>query len=390
MLALLREIGLTGLVDIGFMGLLVYAVLVWFKQTRAGFVLTGIIIIGMVYLLARQFNLLLTASVFQAFFAVILVALIVIFQEELRQLFEHIAVWSLNRNLRRRSKSVPHWDEELLVRTLTDFAEDHIGALIVIPGKDPIERHITGGVSLSGELSEPLLKSLFDPHSIGHDGAVILEDGKVSKFSAYLPLSKNFAKLRYAGTRHAAALGMSELTDALCLVVSEEHGRISVARRGNITEISEPARLRAVLTAFYQEIEPPMRSRSFKGFITKNSSEKVIALIVSLALWFVLVHESRIVQETFQVPVAYTPPAPPLVVTDISPGFVEVTVSGPRRAFYLFRSDRDNVLVKLLNAQAGVRRIPISPADLSLPKEMTVDAIQPRHVTVRIEAVNPQ
>src|SRR3970282_1124630 len=86
-------------------------------------------------------------------------------------------------------------------------------------------------------LSEPLLKRIFDPHSIGHDGAVIIENGKITMFSAHLPLSKNFQQLRYHCTRHAAALGLTEFTDALCLVVSEEQGAISVARNGILKQV---------------------------------------------------------------------------------------------------------------------------------------------------------
>ncbi|MGH7807655.1 MAG: hypothetical protein ACRENT_06135, partial [Thermodesulfobacteriota bacterium] len=118
----LREIGISGFFDIAFMSLLIYSVLMWFKRTKATFVLIGIVIIGLVYLFARLFNLVLTAFVLQAFFAVILVAIIVIFQEELRQLFgqvpeklrqffeqipervrtffERIPIWGMNTNLR--------------------------------------------------------------------------------------------------------------------------------------------------------------------------------------------------------------------------------------------------------------------------------------------------
>src|SRR3954466_4495484 len=97
-LEFLKEIGLNGLIDIALMSALVYALLIWFKRSKAAYVFTGILTIGFVYLLARQFNLLLTAAILQGFFAVILLAVIIIFQEDFKYLFEHVGVWSLKSN----------------------------------------------------------------------------------------------------------------------------------------------------------------------------------------------------------------------------------------------------------------------------------------------------
>ncbi len=173
------------------MSLLIYALLVLFNRTKARFVLTGVIIVSLVYLLARQFNLVLTTSVLQTFFAVIFIALIIIFQEEIRQFLEQIALWSLNPQLAlEKSRGSSREEIDVLVNTITDLAKERIGALIILPGKTTIERSIEGGKTLNGRLSEPLLKSLLDPHSIGHDGAIIINNGNVVKFSCHLPLSK--------------------------------------------------------------------------------------------------------------------------------------------------------------------------------------------------------
>ena len=231
MIEIFKEVGIAGLFDIAFMTILVYTIVIFFKRTKAASVLAGILIIGILYLLSRQFNWVLTASLFQQFFAVILIVIVVIFQEELRRFFEQVAVWSLkDRKLgRRKLIRMTRKEVEILVRTATDFAREKIGALIVIKGKDTIVRHLEGGIDLNGELSEVILKSIFDPASPGHDGAIVIENGKVMQFGCQLPLSKDFQKLHRTGTRHAAALGLAELTDALCLVVSEERGTISVA-----------------------------------------------------------------------------------------------------------------------------------------------------------------
>ena len=222
---LLKEIGFSGLLDIAVVTLVIYTFLIALKRTnRSRLIFAGIVILGLLYLAARKLNLLLTVSLLQGFFAVILVALVVIFQEDLRYFFEQVAARFFERGFplyKRKRTRPPRQEVEILARTLGDLAREKIGALVVIRGKDPIARHLDGGVEVKGLLSEPLLKSIFDPHSIGHDGAVIIDGQLIERLGCHLPLSKNFEKLPRSGTRHAAALGLSELSDALCLVVSE-------------------------------------------------------------------------------------------------------------------------------------------------------------------------
>lgn len=387
-MGLVKEIGVAGLCDIAFMSLLIYALLVWFKRTRAVFVLTGILIIGAVYLLATQFGLRVTTLILQGFFAVILVAVIVIFQEELRRFFEQVAVWSLNPNTRRRPVGSFRAEVEILVRTLTDLARERIGALVVIRGKDPIARHLEGGVDLDGELSEPLLKSLFDPHSIGHDGAVVIEQGRVHAFSCHLPLSKDFRQLQHSGTRHAAALGLAERTDALCLVVSEERGELSYARDGELKVLLGAEELNALLEQFYQGAAPRRDARPWRGLVRKNSKEKALAVVLSIILWFVLVHESKSVQRSFSVPVECTSLPQHLMVADIQPPQVEVILSGARRNFYFLDERKIRLVLKLFDARPGLKTITLSESNLAFPRGLSLEYIEPRQVTVHMKSHN--
>ena len=410
-LEFLKEIGISEFLDILFMSVLIYSVLVWFKRTKATFVLTGIIIIGLVYLLARMFNLVLTTFVLQAFFAVILVAIIVIFQDELRQLFgrvpeklrqffediphklrrfvERLPIWGMNNDLEnQKSTSSIHREIEILARTLIDLSREKTGALVVIPGKDIIIRYLNGGVDLNGEISEPLLKSLFDKHSIGHDGAVILEKGCISKFSCHLPLSKNFAKLGNLGTRHAAALGLSELADALCLVVSEERGTIAVARNGEIRQIG-PEQLILVLENFYEEMSPYGLTKPWYSILTKNYREKAIAFLITISLWFIFVYGSRQVYRSFVIPVDSTAILSQHQITDIEPKELKVTFSGEHRAFYLLNENEIKLFLKIPNSvEDGMKTIIISESNLSYPKDIKLESIEPHIIKVRLKSEN--
>ena len=175
-LDLIYTVGVSGVVDISLMAVLVYTALAWTRKTRASSALTGIVLLGLLYLVARQFGLILVATVFERFFAILLIALIVMFQRELRTVFEQIAAFGFRR-VRRRGWVArgPDTLTALLARIAFDLANSRVGALIVIPGEQPIDPHTSEGIALDGRISGPLIKSIFDHHSPGHDGALVLQ-----------------------------------------------------------------------------------------------------------------------------------------------------------------------------------------------------------------------
>jgi diadenylate cyclase len=283
----LKHIAVPDILDMMLVGALIYGLLLWFKRTRAAFVALGLLLLAIVYTVAFLAGMYMTVRIFQGFFAVFIVAVIVIFQEEIRSVFERIAVWSLTGGV---LKSAPtHRQVEILVRSLGDLARDHIGALVVLRGLDPLDRHVSGGWDLNGELSEALIKSIFDSHSLGHDGAFIVDEGRVSRFGVQLPLSKDFSRITNLGTRHSAALGLSERTDALILVVSEEHGTVSIARRGELRVMPDLEELQDAIEVFLIKLMPDHAQNPVLRFFTENWREKLSAAAVSVLLWFFFV-----------------------------------------------------------------------------------------------------
>jgi DNA integrity scanning protein DisA with diadenylate cyclase activity len=130
---------------------------------------------------------------------------VVVFQQDLRRLFERIAALGFRRRL------LPAGPDAIdtLVRAIAHLAEHRRGALIVLPGREAVAGHVQGGLPLRADITEPLLLSLFDPHSPGHDGAVIVSGDRLMQFAVHLPLSTDHAQLGQRGTRHAAALGLA-------------------------------------------------------------------------------------------------------------------------------------------------------------------------------------
>ncbi|MEQ1919335.1 MAG: DNA integrity scanning protein DisA nucleotide-binding domain protein [Elusimicrobiota bacterium] len=279
----LKPIVVADIMDMLLVGTLVYGIMLWFKRTKAAFVALGLLLMVAVYAIAFVSGMYMTVRLFQGFFAVFIVAVIIIFQEEIRSMFERIAIWSLTGGVLRAAPT--HRQVEILVSSLGDLAREHIGALVVLRGLDPLDRHVEGGWDLNGDLSEALLKSIFDSHSLGHDGAFIVEEGRVSRFGAQLPLSKDFSKITNLGTRHSAALGLSERCDAMCLVVSEETGTISFALRGDLVAVKDLEELQDGIEIFLTKHLPKTPQNYIYHFVTENMREKVIATVVSVLLW---------------------------------------------------------------------------------------------------------
>jgi uncharacterized protein (TIGR00159 family) len=378
--------GISGILDIILMTLIIYSLLVWFRQTRAGFAVIGLFIFGLAYGIAKQLDLMLTTTVFQGFFAIILIAVVIIFQEEIKQFLEQIASRSIVKDKRtRRLLSMWHRRVGILVNTANTLAKGRIGALIVVRGKNPIVRHLNGGTDVNGEISEQLLETLFTPGVPSHDGAVIIDGNKIMEFSSYLPLSKNLRKLQKAGTRHAAALGLAERTDAFCIVVSEERGTISVARNGDIQIMRDIEELQHRLETFYQEVTPPSESKPWKEIFRRNYKEVIIAFITTVVLWFFFVHESGTDYKTYVIPLRCDNLPQELSVKKMEPEEVEVTFSGPRRSFFFLNEKKLDAHVVFFNAHEGTIRKNLVRSNITYPEGMYVENIQPSQVTVQIE-----
>jgi len=381
------NISVSSVIDVTVITVVIYGTLLWLRRTRrAALILAGILIVAASYLLAVWFDLVLTTAVLRGFFAVFLLALVIIFQEELRYFFERIAQWSLRPRLpgfRTGRRRLGAEDVEILTRTVGDLSAERVGALIVVRGRDLIARHLRGGEKLNGLLSEAILKSIFDSHSVGHDGAVVIDRDRIESFGCHLPLSNNFEQLRSVGTRHAAALGLSELTDALCLVVSEERGTISVARHGRLRHVDGPRKVRDMVQRLYHEVAPVLGS-SWRDALTRNWREKIIALGIAAGLWFVLVHGSVTVYRSFFVAVDFSGLPQDLLVTAVEPESAQVTLSGARRGFLLFKPERLRIEARAWDLRVGANELAISSADLSLHENLVVERIDPRTITVHV------
>ena len=345
------------------------------RRTRARSAVLGLALVTLVYIIARGLELRLTAALLQGFFAVAVLVLVVVFQEDLRRFFEGLGTWRPGR------ETPPTDDFDELVRAATDLASTRTGALIVLPGREDVERHLTGGIELHGRLSEPLLLSLFDASSPGHDGAVLLRDQMVERFAVHLPLSSDREMLGARGTRHAAALGLSERCDALVIAVSEETGSISIARNGTLRVLDRPEQLASELRDARQETppeEPLLQRRDFR--------EAAMALAGALALWMLLVPGSDIVERSVDARIVVSNLPDDLELESLDPPTVEVVLQGRRRDQLLAERSPVTIQLDAYLSRLGRRTFSIEQTAVKKPSALDVLAISPDKVRLSLAA----
>ena len=241
---------LQSLLDILLVSLLIYFVLRIFRGTQAIQLLRGMLVVGIVLLILAStieltaFNWLLRVSA-----PVFLFAIPVIFQPELRRALERVGR-TAPLSMRRTESAGKQRIVTEVVRAVEQMAERKHGALIVFEGSTGLADAIERGVSLNAVLSTELLTTIFFPNTSLHDGAVIVRNDLIAAASCVLPLTQRELRDSQLGTRHRAAIGITEQSDAMSVVVSEETGAISVARNGRILRL-DANRLRKLLSDFY-------------------------------------------------------------------------------------------------------------------------------------------
>jgi len=247
--------------DILIVAYLFYRILLLIRGTRAVQMAAGLSVIVMMYFVAGELKLLTLHWLLGTFMSSIFLVVVIVFQEDIRRALIHMGRSPFIRAQTEYSQVI-----EEVVKAVSFLAEKKIGALIVFERETGLNEFIESGLPIEARVNRDLLISIFHPTSPLHDGAVIIRESRLLAASVILPLSTNPQIGRGLGTRHRAAIGITEVSDAVSVVVSEETGAISLAVGGKITrDISAPT-LRKMLSEFlgFHSLEPWWRRKLFK------------------------------------------------------------------------------------------------------------------------------
>lgn len=242
------HIGIIDIIDIFLVALMLYYLYRVTRGTSAFSIILGVVMLYLMYVVVRALNMELLSGILGEFIGVGIIAVIVIFQPEIRRFLQ---MFGLQQNQRlSRLFSGENGEDDLdvdsLVKACVDMGESKTGALIVLQQTSDLSLMAEGGIAVDAKVSSSLLENLFFKNSPLHDGAIIINNNRVVAARCILPSTQSQVPKSY-GTRHRAALGMSEVSDAIILVVSEETGGLSIAQGGVIQRDIEPEKFKSVL-----------------------------------------------------------------------------------------------------------------------------------------------
>ncbi len=247
----LQIIRVNDLIDVIVVAFLVYFLINLIKETRGMQLFKGLIFIGVVFLISTIFKLTALNYILATTVQIGLFALVVIFQPELRNILERLGRFSLITNIISASGNEEKKKFSQTIKAVVTSAENmsrtRIGALMVLERETRLGEYLSTGTQINADVSSRLIENIFVPNTPLHDGAVIIRNDKIITAGCVLPLTANNNISPDLGTRHRAAIGLSEATDAVVVVVSEETGKISVAMNGTLTRNLMPANLEKML-----------------------------------------------------------------------------------------------------------------------------------------------
>ena len=237
---------ISAIVEILIIAFIIYKALIWLKSTRAWVLLRGMIVIGLFVLLANVFNFKVILFILQPLSYIAIFALIIVFQDDIRAGLEHLGRQRVFAKLipdMKLTKTVSMESIQEIVEAAFAMGKVKTGALIVIEQNISLEEYERTGIIVNGEITRQLLINIFEKNTPLHDGAVLIVGDVVKAATCYLPLSHNHSISKDLGTRHRAGLGISEVSDSITVIVSEETGNVSLCYTGKLKVMKDEKEL---------------------------------------------------------------------------------------------------------------------------------------------------
>jgi diadenylate cyclase len=369
------------LVDIIINSYILFRVYVLFHGTNAFRVLVGITSLWILQEVAASMGLILTSWAVRGITTAAAVIIIVVFRNEIRSALQvrNLKAFIWGSPIREHSTPV-----DIVVQTVFQMGKKRIGALLVFPAKEELGDLVHGGILWHGTVSQEMLLSIFWPNNPVHDGAIIIRGDQIVEVGVLLPLSQRQDLPSYYGTRHRAALGLAERSDALVVVVSEERGRITVAKDSTLAPFSEPGELSQLLNR-HLNLSDGIPTNIQKRERLKLSLAAVLSLLVMTGIWFGFTRSQDTII-ALNVPIEYVNRPLAYEILDTSTDEARLQLYGSSALIKSLQPGQVLVRVDLSKAVEGRNVFPITQDNIVLPPGIFLNKVQPSNIDVNLDA----
>ncbi len=373
-----RAVRWQDLLDIALNSYILFRLYVLFRGTSAFRVLVGIAIFWISQKLALSLGLVVTSWVIQGITLVAAVIIVVIFRNEIRSVLQAKNLKSILWGFPRGVEEAP---AENLAEALFELAQSGIGALLILPGKEDLSEAVHSGIPWQGLVSKEMIMTVFWRDNPVHDGAAVVRGRQIDEVGVILPLSHRDDLPSSYGTRHRAALGLAERTDALVLVVSEERGTVSVAKNSQLWEVKNKEELLEI-------IEKHVGATISWGRTRKDKLELGLAAVLSvfliIAVWSTFTRGVDTLV-SMDIPVEYMNRPPEMEILDTSVNAVRLEISGSGALLRKIQPEQVSVKLDLSKGVPGSNPFTITPESVSLPPGVLLKDVKPPVVEVTLD-----
>jgi diadenylate cyclase len=366
------------IVDILINSYILFRLYVLFKGTTTFRVMVGIAFLWFFQRSAAALGLVMTSWNIQGITAAGALIVVVVFRNEIRSVFQTTSYKSI---LWGFPGTFPDTPVEIIVQSIFSLASKRVGALMVIPGKDSLDDLLQEGIPWQGIISREMLHSIFWVGNPVHDGAAIIKGKRVSSVGVILPLSKRDDLPLHYGTRHRAAAGLAEKSDAMILLASEERGEVVAAKGRQLMVMRDAAELEKIL---YDHLGKPVEIDETQ----KNQKRQLLlagalSVVLITGIWYGITRGFETLM-AMEVPIEYTKSDASLDISETSVNTVKLQLSGSSFLLKSIRPEQVRVRASINSSHVGKSRIPITMEDVTLPPGIMLNKVEPPFVEVVI------
>ncbi len=360
---------------------ILFRIYILFRGTPIVQVLLVLTALQVVQVMAMSLGLVVTSWVIRGITAVATLIIVVVFRNEIRSVFTTHNLKSIFWGLPERRRATP---DEIIADAVFEMGRQRIGALLVFPNKDDLKEIVENGIPWNGTITREMLISIFWHDNPVHDGAAIVRGDRISSVGAILPLTRRKDLPSRYGTRHRAALGLSEVSDALVIVVSEERGEVSVVKNFAI----EPVPDRETLIGLLQDHSGITAKGA--GFFQREKTRTGLAALISLffvfTVWYQLTRGSDTLI-SLEVPLEFYNRAPNMEIIDTSVHSVQLYLSGSGQLIQSLKPEQLTVRLDLEQLDAGENILPVEPENITTPPGILLRRVEPSSVQLFLDKI---